>query len=431
MLKITKPIIHYTDPDSLNERSHHILVAELRGAKILISHANLYLSDVSSSSLETSNRYSDVISQFYKFIATQEKFKKYEIHQYHVVADNRDIRRWQVDRQIKRQSQQKLRPSSETIYKDAKLLLLFFSWLRTNGYTTNVKIKYKTWVANFKSERLLNYISHKAKTVINASNIQVLDKKRRQKKLKSLINNKEIQILLNSFCDPVYSIMFKVALDTAMRPMDICNFPYIGVGKNAHILPFSDMNSQLNKQKYFIESSKGNKDRAIDISTNILKVIEDDYINSLLQIRRNKYKKLYGKACPPSILFLNKLGVPITSKMISDRTYAAVTKAKKAGKTIREGIDFYQARHWWPTMYILNTYKEEVLTSRADVLHAAAGQVLINQLGHNDISTTFKYYVDRARVIALAYHGRVSEIINENESILDFIKRIDKVNIDS
>lgn len=426
MLNIRKPIITYKDPDSLLERSHHVLVADYNKKHVLISHANLYLSDAASSSLETSNRYSDVIAQFYKYLSTQPKFNNYDISQYHVIADNRDIRRWQVQRQIDREKAQKLSPSSETIYRDAKQLLLFFLWLKDNGYVTNVKVKIKSWMANFKSDRLLNYISSKARTKIDSSNIKVLDKKGRQKKLKSLITNMEVQWLLNSYPDPVYSTMFKVALDTAMRPMDIVKFPYVGSGKNMHIMPYSEMGSPKGEIHYFVDSSKRNKDRTIRISSNVLKIIEDEYINVHYENRKKLYKEKNKRNCPPSILFLNKAGEPITSAMISNRTNYAVGKARRNYPEMREGVDFYQARHWWPTYFILSLYKEDILSTAPDVIHAAAAQVLTEQMGHEDISTTFKYYVDRARIIAQANFGRLSEVMNEVESIRDFVSRIEE-----
>ena len=416
--------ISYQDPDSARKREHCVLIAETRKQSTLLSHANLYLAEKTSGSLDTSRRYAIVIAQFYKYLATQPKYKKYGVHQYHVVADNRDIRRWQVERQIQRERDQNVSPSSETIFSDAKQLLLFFSWLRENGYITNVRVKYKTWVANFKSRRLLSYITKKAVRVIDGKNIEVLDKENRQRKLRSLITDSEINRLINSFYDPVYAVMFKLCLATAMRPMDLCKFPYIGVGFNKHILPFSDMSIVTNEIEYTVLKSKGNKDRTIEIVAADLKMLEDEYILPFYQKRKKLYEKKFKKKCPPGLLFINKSGVPVTPTMVANRTWYAALKARRADPTFRRGVDFYQARHWWPTQYLLKTYGEEILTSRPDVLHAAAAQVLTNQMGHSDISTTFKYYVDVARIIAKAYHGRVSEVIKENQSILSFISKV-------
>lgn len=427
---VRKQTIEYRDPDSGRMRHHYVLIADTNRQCVLLSHANLYLAEVTSSSLDSSKRYSTVISQFYNYIATQTKFKKYGVHQYHVVADNRDIRRWQVERQIKREREQSISPTSETIYGDAKQLLLFFGWLKMNGYTTNVKVGYKTWKANFKNKRLLSYITMKARRVVNGANIEVLDKHHRQKKLRSLINDSEIRLLIDSFPDPVYSAMFKFCLATAMRPMDLCKFPYVGSGENIHIMPFSDMGSPHGIIDYAVLNSKGNKDREIKINARDLQVLEIEYIIPLYHKRKKLYEMKYKRKCPPRILFLNKTGDPVTPERISNRTLYAVQKARSLDPSFRKGVDFYQARHWWPTQYLLKQYAEEILTTRPDVLNAAAAQVLTNQMGHSDISTTFKYYVDIARIIAQAYHGKVSEIISESESIMSFIARIERDRID-
>lgn len=428
---IRTTVVDYRDPDSGRKREHYLLIADTAKQSVLLSHANLYLAETTSSSLDTSRRYANVIAQFYNYIALQPKFSKYDVHQFHVVADNRDIRRWQVDRQIRRESAQKVSPTSETIYNDAKQLLLFFGWMRNNGYITNVRVGYKTWQANFKNTRLLSYITLKAKRVVDGANVEVLDKKHRQKKLRSLINDIEINLLITSYADPVYGVMFKLCLATAMRPIDLCKFPYAGAGLNKHIMPYSEMGSPSGVLNYTVIESKGNKDREIQINAADLSALEIEYTTSLYPQRKKLYEKRYKKKCPPSILFLNKVGEPVTPTMIANRTLYAATKAHAVDPSFRQGIDFYQARHWWPTQFLLKLYGDEILTNRVDALHAAAGQVLINQMGHSDISTTFKYYVDTARIIAMAYSGRVTEVITESESIVDFIRRVkkDKVNV--
>jgi hypothetical protein len=48
-----------------------------------------------------------------------------------------------------------------------------------------------------------------------------------------------------------------------------------------------------------------------------------------------------------------------------------------------------------------------------------------NQLGHESLETTYKHYIDLARVVLMAHNGLVNEIVTNNgESVEEFIKRI-------
>ncbi|EKB1970471.1 DNA breaking-rejoining enzyme [Vibrio parahaemolyticus] len=427
MITIDKELISYQSMETGRSMTHHVLIANALGKRILLSHVNLFLSEHGTSSVETSNRYSGVISKFYKYISTQSKYRDLHVGQYHVVADNRDIKRWQIDRQIKRINRQSTKPSSATIYAEAKTLLTFFNWITESGYITNVSVKKKTWRANFKSEHMLNYVMRQSSEKIDGKNITVLDKESRQKKSKSLITNSEIKLLIQSYHDPVYSAMFKLALGTAMRPMDICRFPYLGNGRNRHIMPFSDMRElKTSTVDYTISGSKGNKSRTIKINKADLKALDEYYIKPHYFERVAKYEERYGEKCPPSVLFLTERGIPVTPPRIASRTTDAKKAIQEKNPNFRDSVTFYDARHWWPTMFLIKFFGDRLLTESADALYAAASEALINQMGHEDISTTYKYYVDMARVIMMSNQGYVAEIITEDdESVMDFIERSD------
>jgi integrase len=392
----------------------------------MLSHANIYLHDQASFSLKTSNRYSSVISKFYTFLGTQNKFKSIDVSQYHVVADNRDIRRWQVDRQIQRAKKQSLKPSTKTIFEDAKNLANFFIWLVQSGYPTNVDIKTKAWQSNFKHSGLLNYISRKSREALDFKDIKALDKDSRQSSRQDLITGEEIFWLKEAYNDPIYGALFDFSLGTAMRPMDLCNFPFMGTGDNTHIQPYSNMAKGVDVYNYLVTQSKNGKSRVITINKKDLEKLENDYIKPYYYARKKLYKKKYGADCPPSILFLNKSGTPISPEMISSRTNAAKIKAKIKHPKFRDNVTFYDARHWWPTIFLIRFYDKKLLTSSADALYLAVSEVICNQMGHEDISTTFKHYVDMARLVMMAHEGKVNEIVNQSTDHLQFINSYTK-----
>ena len=411
MITIQSILIEYKSVDTLNDSQHFVLKAILPGDKeILLSHPNLFLYYETNRAINTSKRYANILAQFYSYLSTDEKFRDIEISKYHVLTDNRDIRKWQIYRQIKRVQKQSNKPTSKTIFEDAKIILHYFKWLHNSGYVTNVSIEHKNWIANFKNQRMLNYIQQTAKQVIDAKNIKVLDKERRQSSSKSLITNQEIKALINAYTDPAYSALFKLSLGTGMRPIELVQFPYLGNGENKHIMPYSEMDKD-NPTIGFEVIGKGKKLRTVRINIKDLKELDNTYIKPFYNERRKLYREKYGIECPPSILFLNKVGKPITPTMISKRSNDAKLRAMKFYPDFREKITFYEARHWWPTMFALEFFKEKLLDSSSEVLYAAFAEALKNQMGHEDLETTYKYYIDMARLVYSAHQRTVHELL--------------------
>ncbi|MBV6825706.1 hypothetical protein [Pseudomonas sp. PD9R] len=416
MLNIELKSISYTSASLEIEVKHYVLIADYKNKKILLSVPNLYLYERTRSSLQTSRRYALIISMFYRFLATRKAYKHLAPGDYHAVVQNKDIRHWQIHRQENRVKNNSSSPTSETIFEDAKIALNFFAWVQKSGFTTNIKIELEDWIANFKNSNLLNYIKRKAGVRISSDPIRALDREASQKKPHSLITNQEIKTLLGIYPDKVYSVIFLFGLATAMRPMEISVFPLYGNGKNKHILPYSSMPEDTNKFTYTV-LGKGNKLRDIVIPAYALKDLEENYIKTEYTARKKKYKEKFGTPCPPSILFLNSEGDPVTERMISNATYYACKLAHKSDPAFRTNNNFYQARHWWPTMMMIQHRGAQLLSPAADVLDAAFGQVLTAQLGHEDISTTYKHYLDLARVLIMARDGRVNDIISEDFNI--------------
>ena len=44
-------------------------------------------------------------------------------------------------------------------------------------------------------------------------------------------------------------------------------------------------------------------------------------------------------------------------------------------------------------------------------------------MGHEDISTTYKHYIDMARLIVIAHEGRVNELVTETYDPVSFISK--------
>jgi integrase len=422
MLNISRRLITYACPLSRKRTSHYVLIAQVDDKRFLLSHANLYLRAVTSKSEDTSNRYSSVISVFYRYLSTLPKYESVELSQYHVLVDNDDLKNWQIQRAIYRQAKQSVKPCTGTMIDDAKLVYSFFYWLDAEGYSSCVNFKLTTWQPNFKNEELLSYIKREARVALDGKGIKALDRESRQGQSYSLITNEEIKDLLNAFHDPVYVAMFKLALGTAMRPMDLCDFPYVGNGLNRHIQPYDNMSFDEATVEYRIYYSKREKTRDIRIHRGDLKALFDHYTKTLYPSRAELYGKRFGKPCPPSILFLTSAGEPVTPKMVSTRSNAAKNLAIRQGSKMRADVCFYDSRHWWPTKFLIKRFGSKLLGELSEVKDLAAMQVLKRQMGHSSLITTYEHYVDVARVLLLAHEGYVNELyINADQTVEEFL----------
>lgn len=430
-LQIKTKQLTYNSVELGMEVTHCVLVAQRKNKQLLLSHPNLFLYKHTRSSIATSTRYATLISMFYRFLSTQPKMKNVDLEYYHALADNRDIRRWQVQRQLERLVKNSLKPSSETIFEDAKVLLNFFRWLNEHGYVTNVDVTTRTWRANFRSGRMLNYINRIGTSRINSNNIRVLDRQSRQKQYDFLITDDEIKLLLQSYSDPVYASIFLLALGTAMRPMDLVRFPYLGNADNKHIMPYSNMIKGNVTTQYTVYNSKGGKDREITIHMDDLKALEENYIIPHYGVRKQLYKKRFKQDCPPDVLFLTSRGIPVDVDRIASRTFDAKNNAAKIDKNFRSHINFYQTRHWWPTQYLIGFFGDRLLTENLEVLYLAAAQALTRQMGHEDVATTYKFYVSMARVLMFAHKGHALDLIRAPEhSVSSFIKNLRPIDRD-
>lgn len=416
MIIITKKYVSYLNPESNRKVSHFILIHETTKHSTLLSHANLFLQSQTRQSKKTSSRYASIISMFYRYLSTLEEFQGFSPSEYHFHVQNKNVKRWQTSREIKRKSKESIRPSSKTIFDEAKLLMNYFRWLTENNFYTGVNVLLKNWIPPFKSARYQEYVSYKAIRVFDSTSIRVLDKENRQASISDqLITPYEIKQLMESYSDPVYAALFHFALDTAMRPMDLCRFPYFGNGDNSHIMPYSSMTFEESTVNYAVSNSKGNKSRDILIHRDALQALEENYIKPYYAERAKKYRKRYGTKPPLSVLFLNKDGRPVTPDTISGRTVSAKKKAMANNRNLRKNIRFYDSRNWWPTQYIIRSFGDDLLKSNEILFNYAVAQVLQRQMGHTFLKTTFDHYIGMARVILSMHQGRKMEIFNASD----------------
>ena len=389
MMEICRELISYSNPVTNQPVKHHILYS--KGTKrCLLSQVNIYLHDTARHSENTSLRYSGVLSRFFRFLISENQISSDEMHDFYLQADNDSLKAWQVQQIINRNELGKSRPSEKSVYDSAVLVTDFYYWLEQNDYPSSINVHTKKWVAKFKENDLLAYIAKGSKRVKDSKQIKVFKSRTQIYKPDDLLTIEQIKTALESYSDPVYPALYKLCMGTGLRPSGAVRFPYKGFGPNSHISPWENMREEYaNKAffKYYVKE-KG-KARKVKINTNCFETIYIAY-KPLLYKRRALYKLKHGKEAPLSAFWFDKKGKIVTEKMISDASYYV-------SKKLDFDFKFYNSRHWFATMFIL----EHLKNTKGNISYnAAVEQALIDQLGHGKIGTTYEFYIKKAMLYA-------------------------------
>ncbi|RLV60172.1 site-specific integrase [Parashewanella curva] len=394
--------------------SHHILYIDDEEI-FLLSHVNIYLSEKCSSSKNTSSRYSRVLQNFFTFLVESTN-KDNLIPEIFLLGTESKLKEWQIKRIYNRNLNDLKRPSEKTIYNDACLVHDFYYWLKNNGYHSPINVTSKKWIANFKSENdLLSYTHKHQKNIKENKTIKALSRRvQTNTSEKNILSIEEIKKALSLYNDHVYPLLFKFCSFTGLRPSEVVQFPYHGTGLNSHISSWQNMEKIYHNETNFIFNveGKGNKLRKVKINCSEFASLYSLYQPHLIK-RRKLYRKKYNKECPLNILWLNKTGTPVTSKMISDRSYSV-------NKKLDFNFEFYDSRHWYATMFMVIHLKN---TNGELAYNSAVEQALMNQIGHESIVTTYQHYISKAQLYLeyMKKDPRVGELYSSQEllSLLD------------
>lgn len=413
---INKTLTDYRNPLNGSEVTHHVLYAEGDDTFTPLNIVNLFLSTAATSSVDTSSRYSGVIQRFFMWYFFNKKKSLSNFNTVWLSVKNEDIQSWQIYRAVERLKSELLKPSDKTIYSDACIIHDLYVWAHRNNYPVLIKPHSLDYVFDFKNREddLLAHIPKSKRSRVSKSKIKT--KGVYQTNKIRILDKENINQLLKAYADPVYAFMYLLSMCTGLRPEGVTSIPYIGTGKNSHILPWDQMKKTLTKKQKdfeFTVTEKGQKTRTIKINILDWENICTHYL-PLCEERRNLYKLKHGEYPSLNYFWFNKFGEPITkTKSISDAT----TYAKVRG-SLNFPCSFYDARHWYATMYILNHLKGNDLW-KEDGYNAAVDEYLRCQLGHEDIATTYTFYVSVARLYSAAQGNLISEVATEGGFITD------------
>jgi len=384
-MKICREFITYSNPVTGQPVEHHVLYSE--GAKrYLLSQVNIYLHDTARHSKNTSLRYSGALAKFFGFLISESEIKLSDEHDFYLLSDNDSLKSWQVQRIIDRDKAEQNFPSEKTVYDEAVLVSDFYHWLQQNNYPSLVNIVTKKCIANFKDSDLLAHIAKEVGAVKDSKQFQVFKKRQQKNEMSSFLTIEQIKKAIASYSDPVYAALFKFCMATGLRPSGAVQYPYKGFGVNSHISLWENMAEKYTgKSNFTFTVTEKGKTRKLKININCFLNIYTAY-RPHLNHRRSLYKLKYGTEAPLSAFWFTDKGEIVTATKISNAT-------NYMKKKLDFDFDFYDSRHWYATMFILEHLKN---TNNDTSYNAAVEQALIEQIGHSSIVTTYAYYIDKA-----------------------------------
>jgi hypothetical protein len=413
-LNIIKTIIDYKHEKS--DYSHAILLAENGKTKTLLSYVNIYLKQVTHRSLKSTNKYANNLKNFFDYLLKDVDKDTKKSPDFWLAATESHLREWQGSLVEKRDSKRLLKPSDKTIKDNASLVKEFYVWAKDNDLPTLIKKHSVQWKFDYKK-----YSKNKlqvGQVVSGSDSIIDIGKKRNNKTTTNLdltiMSNSEIKALQSSYDDPVFSVIHMLALATGLREEGLCQFPYIGVGLNAHIAPYSEMELSSNDSTKTFDynvTEKGSN-RTLKVNLKAWEVICSSYLPLYFERKKKfmKYIKTLPKNKRPSInsvFFLTKKGHPVTPQKISSATNYAKKKIK--------GFDrvFHDTRDWYSTNFMIqNLTKNQINKTYYDL---AVEEALRKQIGHKDIKTTYTYYLKIASLVLAIKDNKFNYSISSDE----------------
>jgi hypothetical protein len=383
------------------EYRHHVLYLQDGGRKILISPVNMFLKHHASGSLKTSEKYAGTLVRFLNFLFDRHKD---DGENFWRSVTEKDLREWQQKQVRERDKAKKKRPGDKAISDNANFIHNVYSWLKSKNFPIAMQFHTKDWKFSFKDESMLSHLRSQASgestdhESISVKNHRTQDANKNDFVIMSLSDQMR---LISAYTDPVYAVCFLLSLGTGLREEGVSKMPYAGIGDNIHIRPYPEIISDIGDKKTFQYTvvEKG-KERTLDVQIDVWRAVSEIYLPLYFK-RRKLLEKKHPDINPDSVLFINRLGHPVTPKKIATMTNVAKKKLASFPWT------FHHARSWYATMYMIaHLSKNEIEKSFYD---ASVEDGLKRQIGHKDIKTTYMHYIRMASLVIATANKQVGQ----------------------
>jgi site-specific recombinase XerD len=365
------------------------------------------LTQMRSRSIETLKQYSTILARYLQW------------------RDDRDYKAeaWQnVDEDIINEyitylieiRDKKGKPSDSAIEFYIARLQSFYKWANENGYKHYWKMDTKKVIFTVRNRSMVNMnIERDALSFhLQTGRSTHVDANRDK-----FIHRENIPQIMRLFDDVVYAFIALIIWITALRPKELFQLPYKGTGLNEGLRRYQYDELEELTDILFEFESKG-KRRSIKFPAYLWVFICTTWMPKRAE-RAALYRKKHGMMPPNIALFLSKSGDVVTRKMLRDN----FLKVAMEEECPENRLTPYMFRHSFATYFVFGALKKSNLLGRAYVYNAVIDQALREWMGHNDIDTTYKYYV---HLVNRYFHNDLLDDIykDENKAIFDIIERL-------
>ncbi len=304
---------------------------------------------------------------------------------------------------------------SNTIDYYLARLQAFYLWAKINNYSHYWDLNIDVILIRLKDEQnSLGRINNNP-IKVEKLDIKTSNASRRVDDLQKFVTKKNFLNSCTLFDDFVYVVIANIVWITALRPKEFLQIPYHGKGLNSGFKNYDDRELiDIGNINFYFES-KG-KPRNIDFPGYLWAWI----CKTWLPIRAERallYRKKHNVGLPNDALFVSKNGNIVSYHMVN-----TAFKNVKTNKNY-EGGNFGPTalRHSFATYFVYLALKNESLIGKPYLYNAIIDDALRKILGHNDIETTYKFYVHIVNRFALGGDDLIYEISKkENMKILQY-----------
>lgn len=309
---------------------------------------------------------------------------------------------------------EKGRPNSSSIEYYISRLQSFYKWASDNGYKHYWKVDMEKVIHTIKDKSMVSIqIESDARSFIIQNGRPTHVDAERDK----FIHRENIPIVIKLFDDIVYSFMALVLWTTALRPKELFQLPYKGLGLNSGLRRYREDELEDVSRILFEFESKG-KRRSIKFPIDIWAFICKEWM-PLRTDRAEKYRQKHGVMPPNNVLFLSENGTIVTRKMLRDN----LLKVAKKDESPEKKLNPYMFRHAFATYFVLDALMHYNLLGKSYVYNAVIDHELREWMGHTDVDTTYKYYV---HLVNRYFHNDLLHDLSnpDNKEILNIIREL-------
>lgn len=353
-----------------------------------------------SRSIRTSTKYAQILHVFLQWLDDVED-DDYSSSNWQQV-DESVLYRYFLDYIESYQARKGQTPAKKTLTDYATRIVEFYRWAEKNGYPHFMEIESKEAERYITDQLLLAHLKPSVAYTKLDFNLPTGPSAIYELEINKFVQQADYEAAVRLLPDVVYSLMAVIIRTTGMRPKDILQLPYRGRLKtpNGALIPYDYDNIPDDLDGKYINytfESKG-KTRSLAFPGKLWSLICKLYI-PLRRERAALHLSKYGISPRDDQLFLSEEGEVVTYGMLyynfSRVPTLAEGKIDAQGNPVFGGKRFNarMLRHSCATYFVYEGLKLRKQLGNPAFYDASMDEELRKMLGHNDIKTTFTYYV--------------------------------------